>query len=118
MKKTMMFHLRGLPFPHRFLIKFPRSFQTPSQTYFFLPLIAQGHQIVTVLNFLSRYGHPTRFRRIQKISQNRPSVTKKHKKKKRAAHFCRPAPKVALGAHLGTILVDSGMDFARIKMYF
>ena len=72
-EKSMIFHLRGLPFPHRFLIKFSRSFQTPSKTYFFRPLIAQGHQKVAVLNFLGRFWRPARFRGVPKIGQNRPS---------------------------------------------
>ena len=77
----MIFHLRGLPFPHRFLIKFSRSFQTPSKTYLFRPLIAQGHQKVAVLNFLGRFWRPARFRVVPKIGQNRPSVSKKPQKK-------------------------------------
>ena len=72
-EKSMIFHLRGLPFPPRFLIKFSRSFQTPSKTYFFRPLIAQGHQKVAVLNFLGRFWRPARFRGVPKIGQNRPS---------------------------------------------
>ncbi len=72
-EKSMIFHPRGLPFPPRFLIKCSRSFQTPSKTYFFRPLIAQGHQKVAVLNFLGRFWRPARFRGVPKIGQNRPS---------------------------------------------
>ena len=75
-EKSMIFHLRGLPFPPRFLIKFSRSFQTPSKTNFFRPLIAQGHQKGAVLNFLGRFWRPARFRGVPKISQNRTRLAK------------------------------------------
>ena len=86
-EKSMIFHLRGLPFPLRFLIKFSRSFQTPSKTYFFRPLIARGHQKVAVLIFFGRFWRPARFRGVPQIGQNRPGGAKGSKKNIRGAHF-------------------------------
>ena len=78
-EKSMIFHLHGLPFPPRFLIKFSRSFRTPLKTYFFRPSIARGHQKVAVLIFLDRFWRPARFRGVPKIGQNRPSDAKMSK---------------------------------------
>ena len=121
-EKSMIFHLRGLPFPPRFLIKFSRSFRTPPKTYFFRPLIAQGHQKVAVLICLDRFWRPARFRGVPKIGQNRPSGANMSKKNSGpCSTFLRPVPPGfgKLNFNFGKLnLIDFGTPVAPKSLIF